>query len=94
VKPDKIMHLSVSYGLALSMALLGWGFRGIAWAVCGVALVAALCLGKEVCDWITYGKAMGWRAFRPLTLGDLLADAAGLAAAVILATFIIWMMEA
>ena len=94
MKPDKIMHLSISYALTLTLALFGWVVAQRAGALCGIALVVILCIGKEIYDWTDYGKAMGWRAFRPLTLVDLAADAAGLASAVVLADLLIRLLGA
>ena len=47
-------------------------------------LVILIGIGKEIKDWISYGKAMGWKKFWPLAKGDLIADVIGVSIAIIL----------
>ena len=41
-------------------------------------LAIAFAIGKEIFDWCSYGKDMGWKKFLPMTVGDLVADGMGI----------------
>ena len=70
LRSDHVKHFFVCFiATAICTPFLGvW-----AWTV-GLAVG----LGKEVYDWFKYGRTMGWEKFRPLTVGDLIADTLGI----------------
>ena len=71
---DKVLHMLVCYSLVLTGSALGHLWLGVA---VGVLLAFA----KEAIDWLDYGKDIGFEKFRPLAVGDLIADVLGIAIA-------------
>ena len=76
MKPDKIMHALASYGVALTVFVVGLAFQLGAWTVPAVVVVtAAVGLFKE------WGDKYAWKGTPEKA--DLVADAVGLALAAI-----------
>ena len=72
---DKALHMLVCYSLVLTGSALGHLWLGV---VVGVLLAFA----KETIDWHDYGKDIGFDKFKPLAVGDLIADGIGILVAV------------
>ena len=71
---DKLVHFLVCYAIVLT----GDRFNAL-WF--GILAALFLSVGKEVLDWQSYGKKIGWKAFLSLSAGDLVADVAGIVVA-------------
>lgn len=71
---DKLVHFLVCYAIVLT----GDRFNAL-WF--GILAALFLSVGKEVLDWQSYGKKMGWKAFLSLSAGDLVADVVGIVVA-------------
>jgi hypothetical protein len=81
MKYDKWLHGVVSF--MLTIIILGVSQLFHIWWLAPV-FVILIGIGKEIKDWLSYGKTMGWKKFWPLAKGDLIADIVGIAIATIL----------
>lgn len=76
MKADKILHALASYGIALTVFVIGIAFQFGVWTVPAVIVVTALAgVAKEL------GDRYAWDGTPEK--GDLIADAVGLAAALL-----------
>lgn len=69
---DKLIHFGIC---AVTSALLTITFSPVE----GVSFTAGIGIGKEVGDYMNYGKEVGNKEFAKMAIGDLLADGLGIA---------------
>lgn len=68
---DKVIHFWVSFGVSFLLSLWAGG-------VAGFFFTAGLGIGKEVGDYMSYGKSVGNKAFAKMAVADLIADFLGI----------------
>lgn len=73
---DKLLHFLVCYFIVTVLAVINLH------VAIYVAIIAAI--GKEVYDYIKYGKNMGWKTFIPMTFWDFVFDMGGILCGILL----------
>lgn len=77
---DKLLHFLACYFIVTVFAVIHLHF-----AVCVAVIIA---IGKEVYDFIKYGKNMGWKTFMPMGFWDFVFDMGGILCGILLAVLL------